>query len=67
MASVCVKYVENFRWVRLNGKKEYVGKFKFLLQSKNADFTNFTHFLFMVVILFIYTIQDADFTYQHFV
>jgi hypothetical protein len=51
--TACVKYVENFRWVRLNGKKDYVGKIWFLLQSKNADFTNITHFLFMVII-FIY-------------
>jgi hypothetical protein len=30
--TVCVNYVENFRRIRLNGRKDYIGKFKILFQ-----------------------------------
>jgi hypothetical protein len=30
--TVCVKYVENLRRIGLNGRKDYIGKLKILLQ-----------------------------------
>ncbi len=33
---VCVKYVENIRRIRLNGRKDYFGKLKILLQFSSS-------------------------------
>jgi hypothetical protein len=34
--TVCVKYVENFRRIRLNGRKDYICKLKILLQFSSS-------------------------------
>jgi hypothetical protein len=34
--TVCVKYVANFRRIRLNGRKDYIGKLKILLQFSSS-------------------------------
>jgi hypothetical protein len=34
--TVCVKYVENLRRIRLNGRKDYIGKLKNLLQFSSS-------------------------------
>jgi hypothetical protein len=34
--TVCVKYVENFRRIRLNGRKNFIGKLKIVLQFSSS-------------------------------
>ncbi len=34
--TVCLKYVDNFRRIRLNGRKDYIGKLKMLLQFSSS-------------------------------